>query len=253
MVTGPLAEPAWTGPVEDAVLVRPVSGTTTRFSGRVWSVHSEDVVWENDRVRRDVVHHLGAVAVVVIDDRERILLIRQYRHPVGMLLAEIPAGLLDVPGEDPLVTAQRELAEEAGLAANQWWVLLDFLNSPGGSSEALRVYLAREVRVLPEGRAHTGEAEEADLPQAWVPIDDAVTLVLDGKVQNAAAVCGILGASVARDARWQGLREADAPWPVREHLQSTGRLHGGPVPWNADPARGTVDKGRQLDDSGRDI
>ena len=221
----------WTGPIEDRVAPREVVGSVPRFAGRVWSVRSEDVVWDADTIRRDVILHLGAVAVVAIDDRDRILLIRQYRHPVGMLLAEIPAGLLDVLGEDPLVTAVRELAEEAGLQAASWSVLLDFLNSPGGSSEALRIFLARKVQPIESGRPHTGEAEEADLPQAWVPIDEAVALVLEGKIQNAAAVCGILGAQAARLSGWQGLREGSAPWPAREHLLSSGRVHRMPIAW----------------------
>ena len=219
----------WQGPIGDELAARPTVHSTPRFHGRVWSVHSEDVAWEHSTIRRDVVRHLGAVAVVVVDDEDRVLLIRQYRHPVGMFLAEIPAGLLDIPGEAPLVTAQRELAEEAGLGAARWNILLDFLNSPGGSSEALRIYLARDATALPGGRPHTGEAEEAELPQAWVPLEEAVDSILSGRIQNAAAVCGILGAYAARQAGWRNLREAEAPWPARDHLRSTGRLHGMPL------------------------
>ena len=234
------AAEVWLGPIGDVVEQWPVVATSQRFEGRVWSVHSEDVSSGSGVVRRDVVRHLGAVAVVVLDSEDRILLIRQYRHPVGMLLAEIPAGLLDVAGEDPLITGQRELAEEAGLAASQWHVLVDFLNSPGGSSEALRIYLARGVSAIPGGRPLTGEAEEADLPQAWVPLDEAVGLVLGGNVQNAAAVCGILGAAAARAAGWQGLREPRAPWPARDHLVSSGRVYRVPIAWReGDQPRGS--------------
>ena len=222
---------AWQGPIGDQAAPREILASSREFDGRVWSVHSQDISWDGSTIRRDVVHHLGAVAVVVLDENERVLLIRQYRHPVGMLLAEIPAGLLDVSDEDPLITAQRELAEEAGLVALQWQVLIDFLNSPGGSSEALRIYLARDIAEISGGRPHTGEAEEADLPQAWVSLDDAVALILAGRIQNAAAVCGILGAHVARESGWGNLRDAHAPWPARDHLMSSGRVHSMPLTW----------------------
>jgi len=162
-------------------------------------------------VTRDVVVHPGAVGVAAIDDRDRILLIRQFRHPVAGYLLELPAGLRDVPGELPLETARRELAEEAGITATQWHVLVDFFNSPGGSTEAFRCFLARDLEVLPGGRPHTGEAEEADLPQAWVDLDVAVQAVLDGHLHNPTTVAGVLAAAAARDRGWASLRPAEGP------------------------------------------
>ncbi len=141
---------------------------------------------------------------------EEILLERQYRHPVKAELWEIPAGLLDIPGEDPRIAAERELAEEADLVAKRWDVLVDYFTSPGGSTEPLRIFLARELRDADE--AFEREDEEATMEYAWVRLDDALTMVLDGRLHNPSAVIGVLAAHAARGRGWAGLRPADAPW-----------------------------------------
>lgn len=215
----------WHGPVADGGAERPVVDRRVRFTGRVWSVVSDDVEFDGSFVTRDVQIHMGAVAIIALDDDDRVLLIRQYRHPVGQYLFEPPAGLIDHPHERPDETARRELAEEAGLEAADWHVLLDIFTSPGGSSEAIRIYLARDLSQVEGGRIHTGEAEEADLPQAWIPLDDAVDLVVTDKVGSPTAVSGVLAAWVARAGGWTSLRPDDAPWPARDHLRSTNRLH----------------------------
>jgi len=178
-------------------------------------------------VDRDVLIHPGAVVVIAVDDDDRVLLIRQYRHPIAMMVFEPPAGLLDVAGEPAHVTAARELAEESGYSAARWQVLVDFFNSPGGSSEAIRVFLARNLSEIPGGRPATGEAEEAHLPRVWVPIDEAVDLILSGGLGSPSAVVGILAAKAARARGWDSLRPADAPWQVRDHLLRESRVHLG--------------------------
>lgn len=218
------SQSGWTEPVRDAVATYPVSSTVTRFKGRVWDVQTDVVTIGEHTVERDFVAHTGAVAVIPLDEQDRVYLLRQYRHPVAMYLFEPPAGLLDVDGEDPWLTASRELAEEAGLEASVWNVLVDFFNSPGGSSEAIRVYLARGVSERADGRIHTGEAEEIDLPGCWVPLDDAVRLVLAGEIGNPTAVVGILAASEARRREWQTLRPVDVGWPIRDQLMASGRV-----------------------------
>jgi ADP-ribose pyrophosphatase len=218
------ADEEWHGRVADTNDPLPVLGRQTRFEGHVWDIVSDEVDFGGARAVRDVVIHPGAVAVVALDEDDRVLLIRQYRHAVGGYLFEPPAGLLDASGEDPARTAARELAEEAGFVAEQWNVLLDLFTSPGGSSEAIRVYLARGLEALPEGRPHTGEAEEAHLPRAWVPLDEARDLVLRGAIASPTAVSGILAAWAAREGGWASLRPADAPWPTREHLAGTQRV-----------------------------
>lgn len=214
----------WRGPVADAFEGHPVVGSRVRFHGAVWDVRSDEVQIGDHLVTRDLVVHPGAVGVIALDDEDRVLLIRQYRHPVAAFLFEPPAGLLDTHKETAWDCARRELAEEAGLRADRWHVLIDFLNSPGGTSETLRCFLARGVHRLEGGREHTGEAEEAHLPQAWVPLEEAVTLVLEGAVQNPTATNGILAAAAARQRGWAGLRPADSPWPVRDWIESLGNV-----------------------------
>lgn len=179
--------------------VFPVVAETLRFDGAKWSVWSQTVDIDGDVVVRDVLRHPGAVAVAAVDDAGRILLIRQYRHPVGAFMWEIPAGLLDVVGEDPLECAKRELLEEAGVTATQWAPLLPSLAlSPGGTSERIAIYRASGLTVDPHSRPHTGEAEERELPQLWVTLSEAVERCLDGSVTNATAVAAILALSAAQ-------------------------------------------------------
>lgn len=215
----------WHGLVADAPADHRVVASQERFRGRVWAVRSDTVdLGAPGQVVRDLVVHPGAVGVVALDDRDRVLLIRQYRHPVGMYLFEPPAGLLDVAHEDPLETARRELVEEAGVVAAEWHVLVDFLNSPGGTSETFRCFLARGLAPAPGGRQRTGEGEEHHLPQAWVALDDAHDLVLAGRLQNPTAVVGILAAWAARAGGYAALRPPDAAWPVRSHVRDAGRV-----------------------------
>jgi ADP-ribose pyrophosphatase len=182
--------------------------------GLIWDVVRDSVdLGEGGVVRREYVDHPGAVCVLALDEADRVLLLRQYRHPVRMALWEPPAGLLDVAQEPPLEAARRELAEEADLVAGRWDVLIDWFNSPGGMNEALRCYLARDLTPVPEAERHVREAEEADMVVRWVNLDDARSAVLTGGVHNPAAVIGVLAACAARDAGWATLRPADAPWP----------------------------------------
>lgn len=161
---------------------------------------------------RDVVEHPGAVGVLALDDAERVLLIRQYRHPVASLLWEIPAGLRDVPGESLRVTAERELLEETGYRARDWHVLADVLTSPGFSTERVRVFLARGLTEVPAAeRTHVPEHEEAHLLLRWVPLAAAAEAVLAGDLHNVIAAVGILSGYAARGGGYAALRDADAP------------------------------------------
>jgi ADP-ribose pyrophosphatase len=182
-------------------------------SGRVIDVRRDVVAMPSGgSAQRDVVRHPGAVGVLALDDQGRVLLIRQYRHPVGQLLWEPPAGLLDEPGEDPLTAAKRELHEEAHVRAERWDVLLDIFTSPGMSSEAVRMYLARDVSASEQPR-HEGEHEEADMPVEWVDLDEAVRQVLSGALHNPLAAMGVLATAYARADGFASLRPAQAPWP----------------------------------------
>ncbi|NUU30754.1 NUDIX hydrolase [Arthrobacter sp. C9C5] len=186
------------------------------YQGRIWDVVSDSFQLSDDGepLVRDYIDHPGAVAVLPMNDAGEILLIKQYRHPVGMALWEIPAGLLDVEGEDFVAGAARELAEEADLVAGTWNVLADFFNSPGSSSEAIRIYLARDLSDVPGHELHVRTDEEAEIELHWIPLDAAVSAVLEGRLHNPSAVVGILAAAAARPDGFQGLRPANAPWPA---------------------------------------
>jgi len=210
----PRSRPGATGPSDSAELWS-VTASDTRFSGRVVSVRSDRVrAASGEQFTRDVVVHPGAVAIVAVDEADRVVVVHQYRHPVGQRLWEVPAGLLDVAGEDPAFAAARELAEETHLAATDWRVLADPFTSPGMTTEAIRVYLARGLSV-PDGPAWVGADEEADMPVSRVPLADLVDGVLAGRLHNPALVTGVLAAWVARtQPGWDSLRRVDAPWPV---------------------------------------
>jgi ADP-ribose pyrophosphatase len=226
MRAGPEGE-TWQGPVADDGDPLPVIDRRVQFTGRIWSIISDDVDFGTSVATRDVQLHPGAVAVIALDESDRVLLIRQYRHPAGRWLFEPPAGLLDEPGEQAWQTAARELAEETGYSAEEWNVLVDLFLSPGGSSEAIRVYLARGLSLVPGGRPHTGEAEEAHLPRVWVDLDEARDLVLSGRIGSPSAVSGILAAWASRESAWSSVRPFDEPWLAREHLLRTGRVGPG--------------------------
>lgn len=181
--------------------------------GYVWDVVSERFEFGEQTLTREFVDHTGAVAVLALDADDRALFIKQYRHPVRTRDWELPAGLLDAPGEDALAAAKRELAEEADLEAESWWVLQDFFTTPGGNNEAIRVYLARGVRDAPH--VFEREHEEADLEVRWVPLDEAFRAARDGRIHNASAVLAIYAAYASRRDGWRDLRPADAPWPTR--------------------------------------
>ena len=181
--------------------------------GRIWDLASDDVdLGHGPVVVRDYVRHPGAVAVIALDDTERVLLVRQYRHPVRSLLWEPPAGLLDLDGENLRDAAERELAEEADLRAQEWAVLADYYTTPGSSDEAIRIFLARGISEVPESERHERQEEERDMATTWIPLDEAVAAVLSGRMHNPSAVVGILAAAQARAQGWAPLRDVDAPW-----------------------------------------
>lgn len=191
-----------------------VRGSERIYAGRVISLRRDLVRMPTgtDAVR-EVVEHPGAVAVVALDEDGRLTLVRQYRHPVGRDLWEVPAGILDVPGEAPARAAARELAEEAALEAARWEVLADVLTSPGMTDEAVRVFLARGLSDVPPVEGHD---EEADLAVDRVPVGEAVHRVFDGEIENGPTCVAILAAHAWLSAPERfPLRPADAPWPAR--------------------------------------
>lgn len=187
----PVAE----APLRDEATPRPVLTSELAFTGRVWDIRRDTFEYGGQEIVRDYVDHPGAVAILAIDDEERVLLIQQYRHPIGMREWELPAGLLDIENEEPLVAAQRELAEEVDLKASEWSDLAIFHTSPGGSNEVLRVYQARGLSATD---TFDREAEEADIVMRWVPLADVVAGVLAGDLQNSVLIIAVLSAHARR-------------------------------------------------------
>ena len=191
----------------------PVTSSAEHFRSPIMTVRTDQVEMpEGDISGRDVVAHPGAVAIVALDDAGRVLMIRQYRHPVGRMLWEIPAGLRDVAGEPLDETARRELVEETGFRAARWSVLADVFTSPGITTERVRLFLARDLTEIPEAeRSYVRQHEEAHLVLARVPLETAVARVLTGDLHNGVTALGILSAYAAREDGFATLRDADAP------------------------------------------
>ncbi len=196
-------------PLSDELVSPRILSSEIAFGGIVWDVRRETFVHGDGEITREFVAHTGAVAVLVMDAADNVLLIRQYRHPIRAREWELPAGLLDQPTESALLAAQRELAEEADLAAAEWAVLTDFSTSPGGSNEQLRIYLARG---LTETVPFVRTEEEADIEKRWATLDEIVDAVLARDVQNSILVIAALAAQASRSRGWATLAPADEPW-----------------------------------------
>src|SRR5215469_6122880 len=199
------------GGIGDAAESWPVESTQELLRNWLITVRTDKVRMPDDLfAERTVVTHPGAVAVVALDDDQRVLMIRQYRHPVERQLWEIPAGLRDADGESPVATAQRELLEETGYRARDWHTLVDYFSSPGFSTERLRVFLARGLERAGDA-GHEREDEEKYIVADWVPLDEAVRLALAGKLHSGPAITGILAGYAACAEGLSELRPAAAP------------------------------------------
>lgn len=173
-----------------------VVSSATEYSAFRFAINRDTVVMPGgEHADRVYMRHPGAVGVAAVDETNRVALVRQYRHPVRQRLWEVPAGLRDVEGEDPAVTALRELGEEADLRAGRVDHLLDFYPSPGSSNERILVYLARDLTEIPVAERHSRDHEEADLELAWWHLKDAVDAVLSGEIRNGLTVAAVLAAA----------------------------------------------------------
>lgn len=201
------------GLLHDVPGQRPVVATHQRFVGKVWDVSSDEVDLGQGRVvTRDYLKHTGAVAIMALNEAGEVYLVRQYRHPIGAECWEPPAGLLDAPGEAPVEAAKRELFEEADLTAATWHTLVDYHPSGGGTSESVRVFLARDLAEVPEAERHAREDEELDMEGRWVPLETLVASIYAGGVHSSTAVAGGLALHAALLQGLAPLRPADAPW-----------------------------------------
>jgi len=208
-----MSEAIETGQISDAVERWPVTASAQLAAGGLVRLRRDTVrMPDGQTAGREAVEHPGAVAVLALDETDRVLMIRQYRHPVRRLLWEIPAGLRDVADEPLLLTGQRELLEEAGYRADDWRVLADIFTSPGISTERVRIFLARGLSEVPVAeRTYIPVHEEAQLMLGWVPLEAAVARYLAGDLHNGVTAVGVLSAYAARKEGFAALRGADAP------------------------------------------
>ncbi|MCL2468307.1 MAG: NUDIX hydrolase [Micrococcales bacterium] len=191
-------------PLSDQPGEHPVVSHDVVYTGRVFDMVCDQVDLGSATVVREYLGHPGAVVVIAMDDDERVLLLSQYRHPVRRVLWEPVAGLLDVDGEPELDAAVRELAEEADLVAASWWRLANIYATPGGSSEHMAIFLARDLSPTPESFARTDE--EATMVPVWIHLDDAVAGVLAGRLRSPSTAVGVLAAAAARAQAWTTLQ-----------------------------------------------
>ena len=187
------------------------------FEGRVAAMRSDQVSMPGGvSSQRDIVELPGAVAIVALDENDRVLLVRQYRHPVRRRLWEIPAGLLDSPVESAAVAAERELFEEGHVRAAAWFTLVDTLTSPGMSDETVRIFLARDIVQVPALERHVGVHEEVEMETTWVCLDNAVDRCFSGELENGITVAGLLATRLALTRGLAGLRASSDPWRARK-------------------------------------
>lgn len=171
---------------------------------------------------REIVEHFGAVAVVVVDDQQRVCLLHQWRQAAGCRLNELPAGLLDAAGEDPLESAQRELQEEAGFSAAKWDLLVDMFTSPGFAEECVRIYLAQDLTAVERPEV---DDEEADMEQFWVPLPEAIEMIVRGEITNAICISGLMTANQVLN-HGATARSVDEPFELRRSTLAERRSQG---------------------------
>jgi ADP-ribose pyrophosphatase len=176
--------------------------------GHLLTFVRETFDYNGEAIVREFVEHPGAVGIIALDDDDRVLTIRQYRHPIRTRAWEAPAGLLDSPDEPLLAAAQRELAEETDMVASEWKVLADIAPSSGSNNEVIRIFLARGLSAVTTDFVRDGE--EADIEVRWVAIDEVAHAASGGAVRNAILVTGVFAALAARSRGWSGLRDGSA-------------------------------------------
>jgi 8-oxo-dGTP pyrophosphatase MutT (NUDIX family) len=191
--------------------------------GKIFALRADQVRMPGGKiVTREIIENFGAVAIVAMDDDGRIPMVYQYRHPFGRRLWELPAGLLDVDGEAPHLSAARELREEVGLQAETWQLLVDLDSAPGFSDESVRVYLATGLTEVGRPESHD---EEADMTVEWYSLAEAVQRIFNGEIVNSLAVAGVLAAYAVSEGIAEP-RPVDAPWIDRSTAFSARKAVG---------------------------
>jgi len=178
---------------KDQDFVTQISDRKTVFQGMIWNVVSETFEFADQTLTREYVEHPGAVAVLAVNAANEVLMIRQFRQPVRKYLWEIPAGLLDIPGESLEAAALRELHEETGYQSKKLSHLIDFFTTPGGNNEMIRIFMAQELEFV--GRPVNQEGEERDLQIEWIPFNEVLSSILQSEVKSPSAVVAVLAAA----------------------------------------------------------
>ena len=198
----------------------PEKNRDVEYVGKIWAIVKETFNLGSNELTRDYMQHMGAVAILAVNEKDEVLTIHQYRHPVSSNLLEIPAGLLDFPDEAAIDAAKRELLEETGYEAKEWFTLADFCTSPGSSSEAVRIFLAKELQFVGFDKSRL-QGEEIELEPQWLPLDSLIKAISTGQLNSPTASLAISSYCTLRE---ENLRPANADWPMRENLLKTKRI-----------------------------
>lgn len=167
------------------------------FIGKIWNIVRKTFKFQDEVLVREFIAHRGAVAVLALNEKDEVLLIKQYRAPVNEYLYEMPAGLRDHDGEDDLVAAKRELAEETDYQATDWSHLHSFYTTPGSSSEVIEIFLARGLSRTEVEFERT--AEEKGMVPIWVPFEKVLKAVSSSKLKSPTLVVAVLSLAAQRN------------------------------------------------------
>lgn len=176
--------------LEDSSLNTYLYNSGLAYKGSIWNVMKDIFLFNNNKITREYIKHPGAVAILALNKKNEIFLIKQYRHAIKKIEWEIPAGLLDIKNETILKAAKRELYEEADLQASKWDILLDFYTTPGSSNESIRIYLAQDISEAKENFNRIDE--EATMEIGWFHINEIVESIIKGKIHNSILCLGVM-------------------------------------------------------------
>lgn len=187
---------------EDGLPESAVTKVEVSFVGKIWNVVSKTFSFQGEQLTREYIAHPGAVAVLAINEKDEVLLIKQYRAPVNQFLYEMPAGLRDATDADDIEAAKRELAEEADYQADKWTHLHSFYTTPGSSSEVIEIFLAEEL-------SHTGStfertSEEKGMVPIWIPFTEVLHAVMNSRTKSPTLVVAVLALAAKRNSKSHG-------------------------------------------------
>jgi ADP-ribose pyrophosphatase len=179
-----------------------VKSSQIAYQGRIWNVIAKTFEFQGEELTRDYIQHPGAVAVLAINEKDEVLLIKQYRAPVNQYLYEMPAGLRDEEDESDLESAKRELSEEADYQAKSWSHLQSFYTTPGSSSEVIEIFLAQDLS--PTGESFDRTSEEKGMVPIWVPFPEVLASVMQSKTKSPTLVVAVLALAARRSIESNG-------------------------------------------------